>query len=856
MRLQKLVAAMAVAGALGSGYVSALGLGEVRLNSALNQPLDAEIELLQVRELTRNEILPNLAAPADFKRAGLDRPFALSGMKFKTILRPDGTGYIQITSSQVIREPFLNFLLEVHWPSGRLLREYTMLLDPPAFSEQPAAPVNPASASNYNGGVPSQQRNPNPFDQRSGNQAPEPQSYQQAPAPQQAINQPAGSNAVQSGQPDSYQVKSNDNLWNIARSVRPGSDLSVQQTMVALQRKNPEAFIQGNINRLKKGQVLRTPNRQEVSQISFQEAVGEVARQQREWQARLEQLDATRRSSGDTSAAGSKADGKLSIVATENSSGSGRDLGGGSADADNGALQNELVMTREKLDKLTRDNEELKSRLKDLDDQISTLKRLISLKDDQLAALQQPAEPVAKTEPAKPVAPAAVKPAPVIKPAAPAPQPGFIDFLFSNPLYLAIAGLIPLGLIAALLVYRRRKQEAEDEQELEAAMLEEAELPVDPQDGMVEEELELDEDALDIDEDELLEEEFEQEPEEETVQQTDDAISEADIYIAYGRFPQAAELLGNAIAAEPGRADLRLKLLEVHAENNDIDNFKQTLAGIEQLGDEDALRQADAFKARFPAELFAGGGAAAAAATMAGDDLETSLEIDDQLAGSDDDLGSLDFDLDELDLGGSEADDVEVPAAEESVVADSAAEDDGLSFDLDNLDDLDLDLDLGEAASAEEPNAEEPNAEVVEPQAEVDELPDLGDLEFDEPADEDEDLDLPDPDLDLDLDLDLDFDEEPEQSVAVEPKAEPEKAQDKAEDVLSFEDGLPDLEAALDDDLDFLSDDDEAATKLDLARAYIDMGDNEGARDILQEVLEGGTDEQKQEAQNLLDQAQ
>ncbi|MRI35013.1 hypothetical protein EOPP23_18720 [Endozoicomonas sp. OPT23] len=841
MRLQKLVAAMAMAGALGSGYVNALGLGEVRLNSALNQPLDAEIELLQVRELTRNEILPNMAAPTDFKRAGLDRPFILSGMKFKTVLRTDGTGFIHVTSSQVIREPFLNFLLEVHWPSGRLLREYTMLLDPPAFSEQPAAPVKPASASNYNGGLPSQQRSTNPFDQRSGNQPPQPQSYQ--PVQSQAaqpVSSPSG--AVQAGQPENYQVKANDNLWNIARSVRPSSDLSVQQTMVALQRKNPDAFIKGNINRLKKGQVLRTPTRDEINQISFQEAVGEVARQQREWQTRLEQLDATRRTSADTGASGGKSDGKLSIVSSEQSSGSGRDLGGGSADADDSGLQNELVMTREKLDKLTRDNEELKSRLKDLDDQISTLKRLISLKDDQLSALQQ--QPGTDTdvavtpEPVQPVsAKVEPKPAPVITPPAPTPQPSFIDFLFSNPLFLAIAALIPLGLIGALLVYRRRKQEAEEEDELEAAMLEEPELPVDSHDGMIEEELELDEEALEIDEETLLQEEFDEEPAEETVQQTDDAISEADIYIAYGRFPQAAELLGNAIAAEPQRADLRLKLLEVHAENNDIDNFKVALAGVEQLGDDDAMRQADAFKARFPVEMFAGAATAAVAAGAAiASEPEPSFDIDDSLTidSDDDDLGSLDFDLDDLDLGEEPAEETAQPAQEE----------DGLSFDLDNLDDLDLDLDLD---LDDQPEAEAP----VTQETESDELPDLGDLDFDEPVTAEEDsFDLP------DLDLDFDLGEEPEAETAISSDEKPAAKPEPSDDVLSFEDGLPDLEAALDDDLDFLSDDDEAATKLDLARAYIDMGDNEGARDILQEVLEAGTDEQKQEAQSLLDQAQ
>lgn len=335
MKLQKLVAAMAISGALGSGLVHALGLGEVRLNSALNQPLDAEIELLQVRELTRNEILPNLASRSDFQRAGLDRPFSLTGMKFKTVLREDGTGFIHVTSHQPVREPFLNFLLEVHWPSGRLLREYTMLLDPPAFSEEPAAPVMPASTLTYNGGLPtpSRSQNVNPFDQGASEEiTSEGIASKEIVRPIQATpvrEEPVRGVGSYSGQsrPDTYDVQPNDYLWDIAKRVRPGSELSIQQTMLALQKKNPQAFMQNNINRLKKGQVLRVPVREEIEAMSFQDAVGEVARQNRDWQARLEQLDATRRSSSDSDGDNAENNGRLSIVATDNSSGTGSDLG-------------------------------------------------------------------------------------------------------------------------------------------------------------------------------------------------------------------------------------------------------------------------------------------------------------------------------------------------------------------------------------------------------------------------------------------------------------------------------------------------------------------------------------------------
>ncbi|WP_422138299.1 FimV/HubP family polar landmark protein [Endozoicomonas sp. ALC020] len=801
MKLQKLVAAMVISGAMGSGLANALGLGEVRLNSALNQPLDAEIELLQVRELTRNEILPNLASRADFQRAGLDRPFSLTGLNFKTILREDGTGYIHVTSSQAVREPFLNFLLEVHWPSGRLLREYTMLLDPPAFSQEAAAPVNPASTQTYNSGFPEPSRGQsvNPFDQRGYSES-QSSSYQPEESSRPIQVNPVREEPVRTGvrsysgpgQRDTYEVQPNDSLWNIARSVRPASDLSIQQTMLALQKKNSQAFVQNNINRLKKGQVLRLPDRDEIAQVSFQDAVSEVARQNREWQARLEQLDATRRSSAESGGEGAGNNGRLSIVATDNSSGAGSDLGRGSADTATTALQNELAMTREKMDNLTRENEELKSRLKDLDDQISTLKRLIDLKDDQMAALtQQPAGTPAQIAPE-------TRPLPVAEQPVPESEPGFLSFLFGHPLYLVLSALLPLGLIAALLVYRRRKQEEEDEIEVEeASSLEPMSLIPDEPQQDDQEEFELDE-TLEIDEDSLLEDE---EPEE-TTQQTEDAISEADIYIAYGRFPQAVELLEKAIANEPDRSDLRLKLLEVHAENNDLDNFKAALAGVESLDDQDALRQADAYKARFPAEAFFGDVTQQAATEEADDDFE-QFDLNEALndesdVDSDGELGDLEFDLDDLEFNDEPAESA-----------------DDLDF---QLDDLDLEPEQGEDDTSEA--------------LEELELPSESDVAAQEA--------VPAPGDNLD-DLELELDE---------------RYADDDEQSLSFDDGLPDLESVLeDDDLEFLSDDDEAATKLDLARAYIDMGDIEGARDILQEVLESGSDEQKQEAQALMEHA-
>ncbi|HDQ4507431.1 peptigoglycan-binding protein LysM, partial [Pseudomonas aeruginosa] len=148
VRLRTLVRAIAAASVLTSGMAHGLGLGEITLKSALNQPLDAEIELLEVRDLGSGEVIPSLASPEEFSKAGVDRLYYLTDLKFTPVVKPNGKSVIRVTSSKPVQEPYLNFLVQVLWPNGRLLREYTVLLDPPLYSPQAAAsaPQAPVSA--------------------------------------------------------------------------------------------------------------------------------------------------------------------------------------------------------------------------------------------------------------------------------------------------------------------------------------------------------------------------------------------------------------------------------------------------------------------------------------------------------------------------------------------------------------------------------------------------------------------------------------------------------------------------------------------------------------------------------------
>ncbi|EPO7934681.1 motility hub landmark protein FimV [Pseudomonas aeruginosa] len=903
VRLRTLVRAIAAASVLTSGMAHGLGLGEITLKSALNQPLDAEIELLEVRDLSSGEVIPSLASPEEFSKAGVDRLYYLTDLKFTPVVKPNGKSVIRVTSSKPVQEPYLNFLVQVLWPNGRLLREYTVLLDPPLYS--PQAPVSAPRAS----------------------RAPR-ASQAQAPAPVRTTA-PAGS--------ETYRTVSNDTLWEIAQRNRTDR-VSVPQAMLAFQELNPGAFVDGNINRLKSGQVLRIPTEQQMLERSPREALSQVQAQNQSWRgsrnpaaasAGARQLDATQRSAAGSAPAKVDAPDNLRLVSGEGKASKGADKGG---KGDSKAIADTLAVTKESLDSTRRENEELQSRMQDLQSQLDKLQKLIQLKDAQLAKLQgqlaaegqgvaQPgaaqvdagaaaqAPAAAAPSPAPageaPAAPAqppvAPPPAPAAEtppaPAAPAPvqteepaEASFLDELLANPLWLAvIGGSALLALLVLLMILSRRN--AQKEKDEAAALAAEA--------G------EEQEDALDLGKDGFDDLTLDEpEPQvaavaasaEKTTAQTSDALGEADIYIAYGRFNQAAELLQNAIYDEPQRSDLRLKLMEVYAEMGDREGFARQENELREIGG--AQPQVEQLKSRYPAMVAVAAVAGLAGAKLAQDELDSfslddlSLDHTGHAAGPDaagQDLDdAFDLSLDDLDgdLGGDEV--------QADLKSDSGA--------LDDLT-LDSDLDLAASAPAEKP-ADDLDfgldfADLAE--TPVDAKGDgLGDFSLDLDAPEDK---LSDDDFLLSLNddaaaaapadngfgLDTEAADEPslslpddfDLSLADEPAepAVPAKSEDSfaaqldevsaqldelasnldepknAAPSFSAEDAAiaSTLDGESDDDFDFLSGADEAATKLDLARAYIDMGDSEGARDILDEVLAEGNDSQQAEARELLE---
>ena len=817
--LRKLALSLAIAGVLGVPNANALGLGEINISSALNEPLSAEIRLMQVRDLSPLQIQPRMADADEFSIAGLSKSRFLNDVRFQVQVTPDGAGVIRMTSTEPVREPFLNFLVEVNWPNGRLVREYTVLLDPPLFDPAPIrGQVQPAVSS------------------ASAPVAP-------AVAPARPVAEPRTLPTTA----NQIHVGANDTLWVLANRHRPDSSITPQQMMVALQRHNPQTFPTANINIMRAGTVMDIPSIDQIRALSAAEASAEVARQTEVWRQGRAQTAAPQPAPEPEAAtpevaeeapvaaepeaepevttdadalaetAEALADAELRIVTPESevveaeqeSPVAGdmapRDEVMLSSEVADGLLQrsedldSRLMVTQETVDKIERENRDLNEKLDAIQEQLVLMQRMLELKEQQLAAMQ------------------AVEPEP------PAEE-GLVDKLTSLPVVGGLAAAL-VAALAALLLSRRRRDKTpkplftapegasgdkakvaaatagvaaaaavaakEDEAEpFEAETVEEVMTPasVDTEDDFSDLDLDLDLD-LELNEEDttrVVDEEYDLSAENDF----DDLLGETEL----GDEPVAEEEVTSETETE---AEVKAEVEpEPEADQGDEDGLLDDM-----LNYEEPERNTGSVE---PSE----------------DHNEDELES-----------------LDDLLMSDMSAEDDE-PADEEQDDAEPAARDDA--------DELDFILN-----EPEEPQAEvAAEADKSESTAD-DDLDDLlGSMEFEE------------------VETDTDS------SVAKKPgeKVEDELTANIAHDLESdLDDELNDMLSSTDDDialeesqsadeaidmldgLSLLDGADENETKLDLARAYLEMDDAEGAREILGEILGEGNDKQKEEAQKLLD---
>jgi len=803
--VRKFAKTLAVVGVLTPAGVNALGVGDIKLHSALNQKLIAEIPLLTSPGEDISQIKVRLAPSGAFARAGLDRPYYLSNLRFKPVHRSDGSVVIQVTSNNAIREPFLDFLLEVDWPQGRMLREFTVLLDPPiTFADE----VNVAQS------IPGV----TPSDVGHSRSA--------------ANTMTGGLGGVAYGP-----VKRNESLWSIAERLKQNHSVTTEQMVMALYRENPDAFLNSNVNMLKAGATLKIPSQEILSQLSPSQARRELREQYQAWLARKASEGQTQSGQAENLAKSDKP--QLKLEAPEKEA-----LDPGQAEMpiiegpDNVAPQ-----TQEEIVNLQAENEALRTRLEALEKQMAAL---LELKNAQLAAIQskqqevdaaagvplsestvsahQPipagvqkdqkvSEKTGKVEAQK--VPSKTKDQPT-KISTKEAEPSLLHGIFDDPMYLGMGGgsLFLLG-IAGWMIWRRR-QEAGMQADSLLADMDEDELELskqtntsEPVPGSI-----SSTSGVEVAESSFLSEFT---PSDFDILETEndavDPIAEADVYLAYGRYQQAEELIKQALADEPERPELRLKLLEIYYANEAVPEFEAYAQELLEMGAKDDVefwgKVVEMGRDICPhSSLFA--------SASQPDSDETSSHPAEALAA---------MDLPSIEAGSLDLSDEQ-----------SSQQEDPFNLDLDQVDEPD------------EANEKSLGSEFPGVDSSDEEIANEADLA-----------------LDFDLsDLNLDSDNEDEQQ---EVRAE-EETHDNTLEFNSFSRELPEVaeennSAAADpidqEDLDLsaeefdLTDMDELDTKLDLARAYVEMEDVDAARDILEEILEQGDENQKQDAQTLLD---
>lgn len=585
--------------------VYAAGLGKLNVSSGLGEPLRAEIELLSVTQEELSSLSAAVASEEAYSVQGIDRPASHSTIKVDITKNASGAPVLKLRSTQPINEPFLDMLLQVDWSTGRLLREYTVLLDPPGYTgesdnaaasnvQTPSVKSNDASAAGNNNNADSQSVT-------TASPSKSSKAGKRGKKPVAAAAEGAQEYATQRG----------DTLIKIARDMKP-EGVSLEQMLIGLYEVNPDAFSGKNINRLKTGQILRAPSQETLDAISQQQASKEVRVHTANWNEYRNKLagmvaDApvaeaepkTASSSGKiktaedqsaAEAAGTKDVVKLSAgdAAKVKDDGTVKSL-----EAKVAALQEEVTAREKGL-------EEAKSRTADLEKQIADMQKLLAMKNGAMAEMQKQAEQAvqpkpAEPAPAQPVAqekptpaptenkPAAQKPAETAQPTAqqkpdvvkkpmtePAPEPE-ASFLDSLNLPLLGGGASLLALLGAGWMYlrnKRKKNLADFEQGIMTSGGLKANTVFGNTSGS----------SVDTGDTSFLTD-FSQSANGGMIDTHDvDPIAEAEVYMAYGRDAQAEEILKDAISKEPKRYELHLKLLEMYAASKSMSAF-ETVAG-------------------------------------------------------------------------------------------------------------------------------------------------------------------------------------------------------------------------------------------------------------------------------------
>ena len=590
--------------------IFAAGLGRLNVMSGLGEPLKADIELLSVTAEELSTISAAIASEEAYTIQGIEKPASHNTIKVDVTKNAAGAPILKLQSAQPISEPFLDMLIQVDWSSGRLLREYTVLLDPPGYTGE----VDPSAQTAQVPMVKSFSKNKK--NQTADAAVPEDVKPKNVgKKPKTAVDTEAKADI--SG--DEYVTQRGDTLAKIAQDMRQGG-ISLEQMLVGLYQTNPDAF-QGNMNRLKVGQILRQPSQDTLNSISGREAAGEIKVQTANWNAYRNKLAgivadaAPTDSEASTQSAGGKiksAEDKSEVVSSGPKDVVKLSAGEAATKAnaeDIKSLQAKITALQEEATAREKSVKEAQDRTADLEKQIADMQKLLAMKNNTMADIQKqaateaskpaevvatPVEPIKPAEEIKPTetldaettAPTENKPKPVITPAeiAPVEEPGFFASILDG---LNLSLLAPaVGLLALLgggWLYLRKKRE-KNLADFEQGIMTSGGLKANTVFGNTASA------SVDTGDTSFLTD-FSQSANGGMIDTNDvDPIAEAEVYMAYGRDAQAEEILKDAISKEPKRHELHLKLLEMYAASKNLSAF-ETIAGelYTSLGAEDPI---------------------------------------------------------------------------------------------------------------------------------------------------------------------------------------------------------------------------------------------------------------------------
>ncbi len=623
--------------------VFAAGLGKLNVMSGLGEPLKADIELISVTTEELSSISAAIATEEAYTLQGIEKPASHNTIKLDIAKNAAGKPIIKLNSSQPISEPFLDMLIQVDWASGRLLREYTVLLDPPGYTGEADPAMQTAKAPLVESFSKNKKTNSTkvmpddniPADVMPAEEAVSPKK------PSKKMKPAADSGAELLG--DEYKTQRGDTLAKIAQDMKP-EGVSLEQMLIGLYQTNPNAFQANNINRLKVGQILRQPSQETLNSISGKEASREIKVQTANWNAYRNKLagivaeTAPTDSMANTQSAGGKiksAEDKSEVVSTgpkdvvKLSAGEAAEKASG---VDVKSLQAKVTALQEEATAREKSVKEAQDRTADLEKQIADMQKLLAMKNATMADIQKQAEadnknkaaapaevakpveaikppdeakptveekPIAESKPAEtvkteptapvktePAAPVASQPKPAVTTAeiAPVEEPSFfasmIDGMNLNVLAPA-AGL--LALLGGGWLYLRKKRE-KNLADFEQGIMTSGGLKANTVFGNTASA------SVDTGDTSFLTD-FSQSANGGMIDTNDvDPIAEAEVYMAYGRDAQAEEILKDAISKEPKRHELHLKLLEMYAASKNLSAF-ETIAGelYTSLGAEDPV---------------------------------------------------------------------------------------------------------------------------------------------------------------------------------------------------------------------------------------------------------------------------